>query len=114
MKELKTTVVYTKDGNPMIVNEIDTAKFIASGCSLSAPSTQVPPSAPDDNKDTAPSGDGGSDEGGNSGKKSVDYSQFTDEQLKEFAEKAGLPGTIKKAETIIEKLNAMGFDPAAE
>jgi len=43
---------------------------------------------------------------------SVDFGQFSDEVIAQFADMAGLPKTIKKRETIIEKLTELGFDPA--
>lgn len=42
----------------------------------------------------------------------VDFGQFSDDVIAQFADLAGLPKTIKKRETIIEKLKELGFDPA--
>lgn len=43
--------------------------------------------------------------------KTVDFSQYSDEELMGFAVLAGIPGTVKKRETLIAKLTEAGFDP---
>jgi len=44
----------------------------------------------------------------------IDFEACTDEVLLQFADMAGLSKTIKKRETIIEKLKELGFDPSKE
>ena len=41
----------------------------------------------------------------------VDFSKYTDDQLKEFAKKAKLPAAIKETKAIIEKLQEIKFVP---
>lgn len=120
MKTFKITAIY-KDGSRLCVNDDMLAEYIEKGWSLDAPKASGKSDGPKDGEgadsksDTDPSkgeGGNGEDNKSNSGDdNTTDYSQFTDEQLIDFAKQAGLPGTIKKRETIITKLTEMSFDP---
>lgn len=55
--------------------------------------------------------DGGDNSGNDGNGPKVDFSQFDDEQITDFAKQAGLPGNVKKRETIIAKLVEQGFVP---
>jgi len=41
----------------------------------------------------------------------IDFAKYDDEALLGFAAQAGIPGTVKKRETLITKLSEMGFVP---
>lgn len=41
----------------------------------------------------------------------VDFTKYSDEELMGFASLAGIPGTVKKRETLITKLTEAGFNP---
>jgi len=88
MSALETVHIWGKKGH-LIVNKCDLEKWLSMGYSITKPAE----------KDK---GDGGN---------TVDFSQYTDEQLVEFAIEAGLPATIKKRETIVNKLIEAGFNP---
>ena len=63
-----------------------------------------------DNSETENAGT--ENEGGSgSEEETVNFESYTDEQLQEFVAIAGLPGTVKKRETIIAKLTELGFKP---
>jgi len=54
----------------------------------------------------------GKSAGDNSNSETIDFGQFDDDQLAVFAKQAGIPGTVRKRETIIAKLTEAGFKPA--
>lgn len=58
-------------------------------------------------------GKGNGGEGGGETLFEYNGQKYTEAQLQAFAEKAGVSKTVKKAETIIVKLQEAGFDPNA-
>lgn len=85
MSTLKTIEMFGKKGR-LVVNEKDRQEWERKGYSTKKPKA-----------------------GNQTG--TIDFSKYTDEKLLDFAAQAGIPGTIKKREILIQKLNEAGFDP---
>lgn len=54
------------------------------------------------------------DEPATGGGDKVSFEKYSDEDIQKFAKQAGIPGNVKKRETIIAKLEEMKFDPNAK
>lgn len=79
------TIAVTGPAGRVVINESDLAEWQANGYKV-------------ENEKPNPNGSG-------------DWSEYTDEQLLDLAAQAGIPGTVKKRETLIAKLTEKGFTP---
>ena len=93
MTTIPTIEMVSPKGRRAIVNEAEKADFLKLGFKMPG------------------------DDAGNDGDDAVVFTykgvEYTEDELKVFAEKAGLPGNISKSETIIKKLTELDFDPDA-
>ncbi|HBG77494.1 MAG TPA: hypothetical protein DDW84_01410 [Phycisphaerales bacterium] len=96
MSSLETIVMYGKKGR-LIVNKIDQQKWADMGYKL----------MPEAKTETGSTGTGNANI-------VFDFATCSDEQIAEFAVKAGLSANVKKRETIIAKLTEAGFMPEAK